>query len=73
MSGNRRQYTAEFKTKGVLQVLTGEKTSAEICRSHKLHASVLNRWRKGFLDQATPIFETDSEHQVDQQRIADRA
>ncbi len=44
MSGNRRQYTAEFKTKVVLQVLMGEKTSAEICRGHKLHASVLNRW-----------------------------
>ena len=26
MSGNRRQYTAEFKTKVVLQVLMGEKT-----------------------------------------------
>lgn len=71
MSGNRRQYTAEFKTKVVLQVLTGEKTSAEICRSHKLHTSVLNRWRKEFLDQATTIFETDSEHEAAQQRIAD--
>jgi transposase len=71
MSGNRRQYTAEFKTKVVLQVLMGEKPSAEICRTHKLHASVLNRWRKEFLDQATRIFETDSEHEVDQHRIAD--
>jgi len=71
MSGNRRQYTAEFKTKVVLQVLMGEKTSAEICRTHKLHASVLNRWRKEFLDQAITIFETDSEHEADQQRIAD--
>jgi transposase len=71
MSGNRRQYTAEFKPKGVLQVITGEKTSAKICRSHKLQSSVLNRWRKEFLDQATTIFETDSEHEADQQRIAD--
>jgi len=62
MSRNRRQYTAEFKTKVVLQMLTGEKTSAEICRSHKLHASVLNRWRKEFLEQASTIFESDSEH-----------
>lgn len=71
MSGNRRQYTAEFKAKVVLQVLMGEKTSAEICRSHKLHSSVLNRWRKEFLDHATMIFEADSEHEGDQQRIAD--
>ena len=70
MSGNRRQYTAEFKTKVVLQVLMGEKNSAEICRSHKLHASVLNRWRKEFLENATTIFEVDSAHEADQQRIA---
>jgi len=71
MSGNRRQYTAEFKTKVVLQVLMGEKTSAEICRSHKLHASVLNRWRKEILENATTIFEVDSAHEADQHRIAD--
>lgn len=71
MSGNRRQYTAEFKAKVVLQVVMGEKPSAEICRSHKLHASVLNRWRKEFLDRAATIFETDAEHGVDQQRIAE--
>ncbi|NJM58649.1 MAG: transposase, partial [Synechococcales cyanobacterium RU_4_20] len=41
MATNRRQYTAEFKAKVVLQVLTGEKTSSEICRTHKLNANVL--------------------------------
>jgi len=71
MSGNRRQYTAEFKVKVVLQVLMGEKTSAEICRHHKLHHSVLNRWRTEFLDRAATIFEADSEDESDQQRIAD--
>jgi transposase len=71
MSGNRRQYTADFKAKVVLQVLMGEKTSAEIGRSHKLHASVLNRWRKEVLDHATTIFEADSDHEADQHRIAD--
>lgn len=71
MSGNRRQYTAEFKAKVVLQVLMGEQTSAELCRSEKLHASVLNRWRKEFLEQAATIFEADSAREVEQQRIAD--
>jgi transposase len=43
MATNRRQYTAEFKAKVVLQVLTGEKTSSEICRIHKLNVNALNR------------------------------
>ena len=71
MSTNRRQYSAEFKAKVVLQVLMGEKPSSEICRSHKLHTSVLNRWRKEFLENAASIFESDDANQEDQQRIAD--
>lgn len=71
MSANRRQYSAEFKAKVVLQVLTGEKTAAEICRSHKLHASVLNRWRKEFLEQAPTIFGANCDRAADQERIAD--
>ena len=71
MSTNRRQYSAQFKAKIVLQVLSGEKTSAEICRKNKLHTSVLNRWRKEFLDNAASIFESGGNNQVDQQRIAE--
>lgn len=71
MSTNRRQYTAEFKAKVVLQVLMGEKTSAEICRSHKLHSSVLNRWRKEFLDHTATIFDAGGDNQEEQQRIAE--
>lgn len=71
MGTNRRQYSAAFKAKVVLQGRMGEKTSSEICRSHKLHTSVLNRWRKEFLEKAASIFESDSAHQEDQQRIAD--
>ncbi|MBD2156992.1 transposase, partial [Leptolyngbya sp. FACHB-16] len=36
MAANRRQYTAEFKAKVVLQVLSGEKTASDLCRAHKL-------------------------------------
>jgi transposase len=56
MTANRRQYTAEFKAKVVLEVLNGEKTPSEVCRSHKLNANVLNRWRKEFVEQAPSIF-----------------
>ncbi|MEP0914298.1 transposase, partial [Leptolyngbya sp. GB1-A1] len=36
MTANRRQYTAEFKAKVILQVLSGEKTPSDLCRAHKL-------------------------------------
>lgn len=34
----RRKFSAEFKAKIVLSVLTGEKSQAEICRDHQLNA-----------------------------------
>ena len=71
MAANRRQYTAEFKAKVVLQLLTGEKTSAELCRAHKLNANLLNRWRKEFLEQAASIFERETNCDEDEQRIAE--
>jgi transposase len=71
MAANRRQYSAEFKAKVVLQVLTGEKTSSEICRTHKLNANVLNRWRKEFLEQAVSIFERDATDSEAEQKIAE--
>ncbi|MBW4658958.1 MAG: hypothetical protein KME15_09800 [Drouetiella hepatica Uher 2000/2452] len=36
MATHRRQYSAEFKAKLVLEVINGEKTPIEMFRSHKL-------------------------------------
>jgi transposase-like protein len=52
MAAHRRQHSAEFKAKIVLQLLSGEKTSAERCRTHKLNTNMLNRWRKEFVEQS---------------------
>ena len=71
MAANRRQYSAEFKAKVVLQVLSGEKTSSELCRAHKLNPNVLNRWRKEFLEQAASIFERGEAGSEHEQKIAE--
>lgn len=71
MAANRRQYTAEFKAKVVLQLLSGEKTSSELCRAHKLNSNVLNRWRKEFLKQSPSIFERGEAHSENEQKIAE--
>jgi transposase len=71
MAAKRRQYSAEFKAKVVLQVLSGEKTSSDLCRAHKLNANVLNRWRKEFLEQAPSIFERGEAGSEQEQKIAE--
>jgi transposase len=71
MAGTRRKFTAEFKAKVVLQLVSGEKTASELCRAHKLNPNVLNRWRNEFVEQASSIFERGETGQGEQQRIAE--
>jgi transposase-like protein len=71
MSGKRRQYTAEFKSKLVLQVLTGEKTASELCRQHKINPNLLNRWRNEFVERASTVFESASGEANEPPQIAE--
>lgn len=67
----RRQFTPEFKANVVLEILSGVKTTAEICREHKLQPQMVNRWRSTFVEQAATIFENASGQTEEQQRVAE--
>lgn len=61
----RRHFTAAFKAQVVLELLSGAKSSAELCREHQLAASVLADWKTIFLRHAPAAFERP-EHSNDQ-------
>jgi transposase-like protein len=44
-----RSLKLEQKARGVLQVLTGQKSAAQICRELQISESLLSRWKKQFL------------------------
>lgn len=68
----RRKFTPEFKTKVVLAVLTGTKSTAEICREHQLREQLIGRWKNEFIEKAAIIFENGNPATAqDQERIAD--
>lgn len=52
MSTKRRIFTAEFKTKVVLEVLKGEKTLNEIASKNNITPKNIQNWKKIFLDNA---------------------
>jgi transposase len=69
---HRRQFTAEFKAQVVLELLSGAKSSAELCREHQLAASVLADWKTSFLARAASIFAgPDQRSAQDATRIAE--
>ena len=52
MSRKRAVYTAEYKTRLVLEVLKEEKTLAEIASANKITPLNLQNWKKIFLANA---------------------
>ena len=67
----RRKFTAEFKSQVVLQVLSGERTVAEVCREHDLTAQTVSDWKAQLLAGAAQIFENGSAGSEEAARIAE--
>jgi transposase len=67
----RRQFSAEFKARVVLEVLSGQKRAAEVCREYQLKPDLLSRWKADFVAQAASVFQGDERTQRAEQRIAE--
>ena len=57
MSKKRRNFTAEFKTKVVLEVLSGEKTLSEISSKYNITPKNIQNWKEKFLSNASLAFD----------------
>ena len=67
----RRKFTAEFKSQVVLQVLSGERTVAEVCREHDLTVQIVSDWKAQFLAGAAQVFEKGKPADEEQARITE--
>ena len=56
MAGKRKQYTAEFKFKVVLESLQRDTTIEEVCRRFEVSASMVSRWRQAFQQNGPEVF-----------------
>jgi transposase len=66
-----RTFSPEFKAQVVLQLLSGTKSSAELCREHQLSAQLLANWKDAFLARSASAFETNVHQSQEQARIAE--
>lgn len=70
MATKRRIFTPNFKFQLVLQLLTGEKNAAQLCREHQVSETSLSRWRQHFLKHGNRVFDTGN-GTAQQERIAE--
>lgn len=72
----RNQYTAELKTKIVIEVLREEATVNEIAAREGISPVLISRWKTEFLENAATIFkkggasETEKELEAERERVA---
>jgi len=71
MVRKRRTFTSEFKADVVLQLLSGEKSMAAVCREHRLNLQMVSRWKREFLENAASIFDQKKPYSGNQDRIAE--
>jgi len=71
MPRKRRNFDAEFKTRVVLELLSGKKSLAEASREYNVKDSVLSRWKQEFVSKASQVFEQPQDVQEKEARIAE--
>jgi transposase len=68
---SRRSFTAEFKAKVVLELISGEKGLAQASREYGIKDTILSRWKQELLTKAVQVFEQPKEVQEKEERIAE--
>jgi transposase len=56
MSGIRKKHSKELKFKVAVEALTGNKTTAEICREFGVHDTQIQKWKKLLREQGSSLF-----------------
>jgi putative transposase len=56
METQKRKFTAELKSKMVLEMLKEEKSVAEISGEYEIHPAQLNRWKREAIEAFPQLF-----------------
>lgn len=71
MGRTPRKFSAEFKAKVVIDILSSGKSLGQASREYGIKDSVLSRWKQEFLERAPQLFEADRVTEPQNDRIAE--
>jgi transposase len=67
----RRKFSAEFKTRVVLELISGQKGLMQASREYEIKDTVLSRWKQEFLERASQVFEQPSNNDQQEERVVE--
>jgi transposase-like protein len=66
-----KRYSAKFKFQVVMEVVTGDKSQAQVAKAYGFHPNTVGSWKKTFLKKGSEVFAKDSVVSEYERRIAD--
>ena len=72
MSRSRRNFSAEFKTNLVLQLLKGEKELNVLAVENNIQPNLLRNWKREFLNNASAVFDDKREENLKEKLVEER-
>jgi transposase len=66
-----RKFSAEFKAKVVLDIITSGKSFGQASREYGIKDSVLSRWKQEFMERVPKLFELEMVQDHRDERIAE--
>ena len=68
----RTTYSAEYKTKIVLELLREEKELGQLAAEYEINPNLLRNWKKEFLDKASVVFNDTREDNLKEKLALER-
>ena len=65
---SRRKFSAEFKTKVVLEALKERSSLEEIARKYEIHPNQISTWKKEFMTRAALVFTSEDKTTEDRKQ-----
>ena len=73
MKTGKRQHSAQFKVKVVMEALRGGETIAVLAAKYEVHPNQINKWKKQLLDAMPSVFGQQNERkEQDDSALRDR-
>ena len=66
-----RRYSAKLKFQVVTELLSREKTTAQVAKAYGIHPNTASGWKRNFLEKGPDIFAQDSVVAQYERRIAE--
>lgn len=67
----RRKFSAEYKARLVLELLSGQRSAADIARKEHIKDALLYEWRAQLLERAPVVFSEPTPSHESEQKVAE--